>query len=375
MPTICIDCRYANQRPSGIGELVENLAEHAPRLEPDLDFVLLRHPQRIAPLSDAPNVHEIIVSSPANGPGTMWLLPRIVDLSGIDLFHAPANILPAGLRMKTLTTVHDLMWLTHPDWCRTGLYGRIERAFYGHGMRRALKYSDRIATVSQASLDAIAQYDRDAARKARVTLSGVSPQFAPAERDERFLAAMGLGEALRYVLIVGQNAPYKNHAGALRAFAEAFGDDETTHLVLVQRRQAGRNTLGNLARELGIAARTHFLQTLERDQLVQLYSSAAALLHPSLCEGFGNPIAEAMACGCPVITSDLSAMPQVAAGAARLVDPHDTSDIAAALREVVDDSELAKAMRTKGLARAKKLSWQRFAADNIALYREILATS
>jgi glycosyltransferase involved in cell wall biosynthesis len=96
------------------------------------------------------------------------------------------------------------------------------------------------------------------------------------------------------------------------------------------------------------------------------------LLHPSFIEGFGNPVAEAMACGCPVVTSNCSAMPEVAGGAALLVDPHDPASIAAALRRVTQDPALAAELRQLGLARAARLDWRAFAAANLALYRKVL---
>ena len=108
---------------------------------------------------------------------------------------------------------------------------------------------------------------------------------------------------------------------------------------------------------------------------MQLYSSASVLLHPSLCEGFGIPVAEAMACGCPVITSNLSAMPEVAGGAARLVDPRDIADIARALRDVCGSTETSEKLRKAGLARARELRWEDFAKANVDLYRATLAAA
>ncbi len=97
------------------------------------------------------------------------------------------------------------------------------------------------------------------------------------------------------------------------------------------------------------------------------------MLHPSFCEGFGNPVAEAMACGCPVITSDRSAMPEVTAGAALLADPYDPASIARHLIDIVGDAKMAERLRQAGLARAAQLCWATFAQANLAIYRDILA--
>jgi hypothetical protein len=110
---IALDCRYIGPRPSGIGEFVAALVQHLPPLAPDCEFTFLRHTRAAGPLSAAANVREIEVGAAANGPVTLLHLPLAVDLAGIDLFHAPANILPGGLAMPTITTIHDVMWLTN----------------------------------------------------------------------------------------------------------------------------------------------------------------------------------------------------------------------------------------------------------------------
>ena len=143
--------------------------------------------------------------------------------------------------------------------------------------------------------------------------------------------------------------------------------------MLVRRRGDTGPVLERLAAQFGIAGRVHFLSAVDRPSLVQLYSGAAMLLHPSFIEGFGNPLAEAMACGCPMVTSDCSAMPEVTGGAALLADPHDAGALAAALKRVADDPALAADLRARGLERAAQLDWRAFAAANLALYRRVLS--
>lgn len=371
--TICIDCRYLGNGPSGIGEVTRALVDYAPLLAPEHRFVLIRNANRTEALSTASNVTEIAMKSPANGPGTLWFLPSLVNLRDVDLFHAPFNILPRGLNMKTLATVHDIMWLTHPKWCNPTAYGMIESRFYTHGINRALDRASAIATVSEATKKAIVEHRPDVEDRVHVTMSGVSNRFRKVDIDEAVLRRIGLAPGQQFILAAGQNAPYKNHKGALEGFAGAFADRPDIALVMVQRRGFGAGELSSLARKLGIEDRVHFTGTVDFDTLLQLYSGALALLHPSLCEGFGNPVAEAMACGCPVITSNLSAMPEVAGEAALLVDPRDSNDIARNLRRVAQDRDLTATMRKNGFQRAKELSWQSFARKNVELYTKLLA--
>ncbi|MEL7727911.1 glycosyltransferase family 1 protein [Citromicrobium bathyomarinum] len=372
MPTICLDCRYIRNRPSGIGRVVQALVDHLPSLAPDLDFRFLRHRTHPGPLSTAANARDIPVGFESNGPTSMWRLPQRVDLRDVDLFHAPSNILPHGLAMPCVTTIHDLMWLDHPQWCNPGLWGQVERRFYRHGIGHALRHSNAILAVSDATRDAIIARDSALAERTVTARPGVSEDFAPRPADPARLARRGLREA-GYILTVGQFAPYKNHDNALRGFARAFADRGDIVLVLVQRRGSGSTGLARLAASLGVADRVRFLPPMDDSELAALYHGALALLHPSLCEGFGLPLVEAMASGCPVVTSDLSAMPEVTGGAALLVDPGDTGAIAAALHRVVEDQKLAADLKDRGLKRAQDLRWEDFAKANLALYREVLA--
>ena len=373
--SVCIDCRYLGQAPSGIGELTQALVNYVPDLAPEIQFILLRNPKRKEPLSKAENVAEIEVKNPANGPATLWWLPQVVDFTNVGLFHAPFNILPAGLKMRTLATVHDIMWITHPKWCNLNWYGAIERRFYGHGIRRAFNHADCIATVSNATRSAILELRPDLEDRIHVTMSGVSDTFRKVEVNPQALASIGLDPGGTFILTAGQSSPYKNHEGAIRAFAHAFADREDIALVMVQRRNAGAGALVKLAHDLGVGGRVHFTGAVDQSLLLQLYSGATALLHPSLCEGFGNPVAEAMACGCPVITSNVSAMPEVAGGAALLANPWDVADMAKALTRLVDDKALASQLSAAGLERAKQLSWKSFAQKNVEIYRRLLSSA
>lgn len=370
-PTICIDCRYIGPRPSGIGSVVEALADHLPALAPHWRFRFLRNPALGRRLSNAPNVTEVDCAASPNGPASMWWLPRLVDLGGVDLFHAPSNTLPRGLPFPAVTTIHDVMWLTRPDLCNASFWGQIERQFYRHGIRRALRRSDAVLTVSHATARDIADLPGPPAPPVHVVHPGIDRRFrrravAPADR-----ARLGMPER-RFVLTVGQLAPYKNHEGALRGFAAAFADRPDIDFVLVQRRGPDARHLLELATALGMAGRLHFVRPESVDEMASWYSAADALLHPSLCEGFGMPLAEAMACGCPIVTSNRSAMPEVVGEAGLLADPSDPASLAAALLRILDDPQCGRGLSQAGQRRAQAFDRRAFAAGNLAIYREVL---
>jgi len=376
---IAIDCRYIRERPSGIGPYTQALVDHLPRLAPDLHFLFLKHPLAPARLSYAPNVHEVVYPYEPNGPITMWLMPFTAHLDGVKLFHATFNFQPAGLPMPVVTTVHDVMWIKYPQWAQyRGFYGKyLEAPFYQHGITRALHQSARIAAISQATKDEIATLDPRAADRTRVTHYGVSSDWhPPATDDDRALVervkSKWVPGAKRYVLTVGQFAPYKNHVGVVRAFARAFRNDDSIHLALVQRLGEGSRMLTELAKEHGVEGRLHFLKDVPFDELRALFWGAVCLCHPSLYEGFGNPPSEALGAGCPVITSNRSSMPEVSGGAGILVDPERDEAIADALAQVASDESLRAKMRADGLEKVKQFPWSETARKTLAIYREVL---
>ena len=248
----------------------------------------------------------------------------------------------------------------------------VERGFYQHGINRAPRKSAAIATVSEASRQAMLAYRPELEGRVQVTFPGVGPEFRRVPVSSQDLARFGLRPDRRFVLTVGQYSPYKNHEGALAIFAHAFAERDDIDMVFIQRLNRHSDRLKALAAELGVADRVHFLAQVDDEDLARFYSAASALLHPSLCEGFGLSLNEAMACGCPVLTSNRSAMPEVVGDAALVADPQDVPAMATALRRVVDTPDLAASMAQRGNERAAEMRWIDFAAANAEIYRTVL---
>ena len=365
-----IDSRYVRARPSGIGAYVEALVQRLPALAPEARFHLWAHPEATA--SPAPNVSRKVVAAPADGLRTL-LWPTLLDpLRPDDVIHFPYSLLGRGIPCASVVTVHDLMWLEQPSWVDSRpLLRRVRQPFYQAGMKQAIARATRIMTVSHATADRIRALAPGSASRIRVTPNAVSAQFQPpSDRDAAIARAAELvGSTASYFVVVGKNEPYKAHELAIRAFASAASADE--QLVLVQRTKRGRG-LHRLVHDLGIGSRVRWLPNLTTGELVSLLQAARALIQPSLAEGFGIPVLEAMACGCPVIASDAAALVEVLGGAGLHAARGSVSEIAAAIRKLHDPT-LASELRERGLARARDFSWDATAAATLEVYREAAA--
>jgi alpha-1,3-rhamnosyl/mannosyltransferase len=293
-------------------------------------------------------------SLPTN-PGWMLTgLPRAARAARLDVFHAPAYTAPLGGPRPLVLTIHDVSYERHPEWYP---YRRdpLRRAFYRWSARTA----DRIITDSSFSKsEIVSAYGLGAARIDVVPLAPAS-SFGP---------GAGTARAFRYVLHVGDLHPRRNLDVAMRALGRVRArrpDLAELRLVLVGVDRGG------LAAIAGSSDFVEFAGTVTEDHLVELYRGAAALVYPSVYEGFGLPLLEAMACGTPVLAARAASIPEVAGDAAILLDPHDEAAWAEAIEAVFEPAVSAR-LRDAGLARAVGFTWRRAAEATVAVYRQVL---
>ncbi len=264
-------------------------------------------------------------------------------LAAADAVHYPLTIRIPPLGAPTAITLHDTQHLDLPQ-----LFSRAERAFRSLAYHRSAR-SARIVIVPSAFVRdrAVEALELDP-RKIRVIHHGIDHRrFTPGE-----------GPREPFLLYPARPWPHKNHARLYEAFALLRRDRPDLRLVLTGGGHSG-------ATPDGVEA----LGNVSSDELVSLYRSAAALVFPSLYEGFGLPPLEAMACGCPVACSVAASLPEVCGDAARYFSPDDPAEIAAAAGDVLDDPG---AWSKRGLARAAGFTWERSAQAHEAVYRELL---
>ena len=372
---IVIDARCVLGAPGGVVSYTEALIEHLPILLPAVPIVLLRHPKMPWPLSRAPNVIEWTLGGKPNNPWTYfrmgsWLNAR---LSSDDLFHAPYRMLPRGLHPKSVMTIHDVMQVVCPALVFPNPVTRaFVRPFWSNAIRSSLRHADRILAVSQYSANDTLRLDASCAPRLRVTLNGKSPSFRPLDKAtaERVSSAI-IPPGQQFFLVVGGGYPNKNHVAAVSAFAKAFPPSQDIHMLVIERTRTLPKEIRRILRRLRRDSRIQVRSDVRNEELVALYNRAEALVFPSLYEGFGLPVLEAMACGCPVLCSNVTSLPEVAGDAALFVKPSDTDDIARAMRHLIADQPLRQSLSERGVQRAALFDWRKMVVETVLAYREI----
>lgn len=292
--------------------------------------------------------------------------PRVdALLGGVDVFHATNYFLPPVRTARRVLSIYDLAFLKVPHLCSPKIVGPFAR-----NVPRFAREADAILTCSEATKRDLVELLDLPFEKITVAYGAVDDGFAPVPRDQ---AAKELEEShgLRgpFVLFVSTLEPRKNIEGLLRAFA-AIKDELPHQLVLVGAAGWGLDKLPGLLAELGLEKRVTRVGYVPGHQdLARFYGAADAFVFPSLYEGFGLPVVEAMTCGCPVITSDRSSLPEVAGDAAEYVNPDDPGAIAEAMRRVLGDTDRRAGMCDRGLAQAKRFHWQECAQTTLDVYR------
>jgi len=358
----------AKPNPAGVSHythaLIEALGERAAAAGPDLEYLLFG----LRELPDAFAKYECVQNADEPTPAHSGLgahyweqfgLPRALRRYDLDVFHTPAGQPPirAGLPPSSgpalVTTIHDVSPITHPEW-----FSRSYATVYRVLTPLAVRASKRIVTVSEFAREEILDSYPSAAGKTTVTYNGVTPPAEPGTSVDAL-------EAGGFLLFVGAVNRRKN----VRTLLEAYRRYRTRTTDPVGLALAGpeRDVFADDGYELPPDVRV--LGYVSDEQLGWLYRNAAAFCFPSLYEGFGLPIVEAMHAGTPVVASDRGAMAEVAGDAAVLVDPLDPDALAGGIERVLSEERRRRELVGRGHERAASFTWERAATRVVEVYR------
>ena len=367
---IAIDAHAIGGRLTGNETYIQNLAAQLLAQDARNEYFLFFSDEEMKDFWEkrAPNLQTLLVSR-----NPIWRLSvdftRELRRLRPQVFHYQYTG-PLLRISPEVVTIHDVSFEQHPVF-----FGQGERLRLQLTVRRAAKTAQKIITVSEFSKAEIVRLLQVPERKLAVIHNGVSSSFRPIEDQNpirRRLERYGIGRP--YLLVVGNLCRRKNQRMMVRAFARWLSRNPTYphRLVLVGNRGAYGQKLQKEVVRLGLdRGRVLLPGYVAHEDLPYLYAGAELLLNTSLYEGFGLPLVEAMACGLPVVASRASCFPEIAGNAARYVDPEDPDDIAAAIREVLENTALREELIQHGLCRARQFRWDTAAHETLKVYYEV----
>jgi glycosyltransferase involved in cell wall biosynthesis len=291
-------------------------------------------------------------------------IPALTRRDDIDLFHGTVNVVPPRLPCPSVVTVHDLAFLRFPDQVTKRRYRYLSRMIRG-SVNRATK----VIAVSESTKRDIVELLDVAPEKIAVTPLGVDERFRPLDEEALATFRQQAGIERSFALFVGTLEPRKNLPRLVEAFS-IIADDVPHDLVVIGPEGWLTNEIHETSARLLERGRLQFRGFVSDGQLPAWYSACDLFAYPSLYEGFGLPALEAMACGAPVLTSSVSALPEVVGDAALTVSPTDSQTIAEGMRRLLMDSELRRDLRHRGIERSKVFTWARTAELTVEVYRE-----
>lgn len=289
-------------------------------------------------------------------------------IGNMDIFHGPCHYALKCLRCKSIVTIHDIMVFKHPLFLWKDLVAPIKS-----NIMTSVKRSDAVIVVSNFTKGEVVELFHTSGEKIRVIYNGISPIFHPFKNKEEIVRVKAkYGVKGPYLLFVGNIEPKKNIEKLLHACVELRNSTVYKYPLLIVGKKAWYfKTVWEVVRQLHAENDTIFTDVIDGNDLPLLYNGAELFIFPSLFEGFGIPVIEAMACGTPVVASNRTSIPEISAGAALLFDPLNVDEMAGAMYNLLSNSSLRGQLVEKGFERAKYFSWEKTARETLKLYQEI----
>lgn len=363
---VVVDLLYYTGRRGGTETYIRQVLPRIARLEPGLQFVALTNTAGRASVEEwFPGELRTLPISGHNRP--VWALAEsfvvapVVARLKADLVWSPANFGPGSGRVRRLVTVHDVIAFDFANPQASRLTQQITATI----IRRAARGAAHVLTDSDDSAASIVRVLGIPLERITPTpLAGGTPR--PVGDVARHLGELGVPSDRPYVLSTGNRMPHKNFGGLIRALAEVPASSRPRVVITGSH---GPDPLRGLVAELGLADDVRLLGWVTADQLEALYAGAAAYACPSLAEGFGLPVLDAMLRGCPVLANDLPVLREVGGEAARYADAQSPRGFATALAELVGDEAARRELAEAGRARAMTFSWDRTAEQTAEVLR------
>lgn len=301
---------------------------------------------------------------------TIWiprLLPKELKKGKVDLLHCPAFKAPLKCDVPLVATFYDLHILKNPKD-----YNPWLRYYCKFMLPKIARRADKIITISEFSRNDIINTFSLPAEKVRVTYCGIDDRFRLIPDDSLLSRArVKYGLSKKFILYVGALQPRKNIPLLLKAYAKLLKEQDFDHQLVLAGGTGWRNrNIFSLINELNLSKNVKILGYVPDDDLPLIYALAQFLVYPSFFEGFGLPVIEAMACGCPVICSNAASLPEIVQDCAVVFDPLSRSELENAIAKLGSDGGMRQKMKEKGIKRSADFSWEKSARKTIQVYEE-----
>jgi glycosyltransferase involved in cell wall biosynthesis len=354
----------------GIGTYIRNLLRQLARLDRQTEYVVLSRPSDLGALTLlGENFRPVAETSVNYSLGEQIRIPLALRRERVTLFHAPHYVLPPLVSCPSVVTIHDCIHLMFPQY----LPNRLAHAYARMAITLASRRAKRVLTVSESSKRDILRFVDVPPDKIDVIYNAYDERFGVEPREEDVVRVRERYQLHdEFVLYAGNVKPHKNLERLIEAFylVRKQGLDHLK-LVLIGDEISKYAALRRAVHSHQLHKYVRFLGYLPEETLAVMYRLAAVFVFPSLYEGFGLPPLEAMASGTPVVTSNVSSLPEVAGDAAVLIDPYDPHSIADGIQRVLCDETLRRDLRAKGLVRAQQFSWEASVSRVREIYEQV----
>jgi glycosyltransferase involved in cell wall biosynthesis len=368
---IGLDTVVLKKELRGIGSYIKNLVFALLSTAPQDDYFLITSRSNIHhfdPIKDKVRISSCPASKLLRVCWEQAVLPEILKARRIDLFHGLAHSLPLRRSCRYVTTIHDLTTYVMPEQHTPG-----RRSYLRWMIPQACRRAEGIIAVSENTRNDLVRLLRVPHEKIFVVPLGVDPTLRPVQDPDELLAVrQKYGLPKKFILYLGAIEPRKNLHTLVKAFQEAEDLHREFALVLAGSLGWGYGPLLRQVKSSAVRDRIIFPGYVSADDLAAVYGASSLFVYPSLYEGFGLPVLEAMACGTPVVTSNVSSLPEVAGDAALFVDPHSASELAAAMRRILAHEDVRQTLSRRGILRARAFDWDRTALKTREVYARLV---
>jgi glycosyltransferase involved in cell wall biosynthesis len=365
---IGLDCRILREEPSGMWRFALNMIKKIIEIDKKNSYIFFVNDNYGSNFVEQDiNIRLYNLNLKLFSIAEQFILPSVLKRTKIDIFHSFSFAAPLFSPCKTVITIYDLIHLLFPQnySCKLALYYKLIVA-------RCIRQTNKFLTISENSKSDIINLLGVSPEKVAVIYGAVDDLFQPMEKSNlKMKMSKQFGINKDFMLYVGNMRPHKNLLLLIEAFYKSLSLNPDLILVICAEKAYSFNAVSDKITKLGIEEKVFFVDNISDENLALFYNAARALILPSLYEGFGLPPLEAMACGTPVLASDIKPLREVLGDAALFFNPSDIEGMSRVMVKVLTDRQLQDNLSKKGSEWARQYSWEKSARELLSLYEEV----